>query len=315
VQPRKYRFRFLDASISRWYEFNLMQGKVQSAPGTQGQLKLASAQRCMRFTQIASEGGLLPRPIVRDSFRLQPAKRREMIIDFSKYIDGSKPDMGAIIYLANTLQMTTGRKPDGPGVPVPLLQFIVDVPLAQPDQSLIPGKLRDLPAVPTADQMKAMNIPTKTFVLKRSGGGTVDQQWAIEDGMGRGGFFDVLNPLATVTKGVPELWTIQNGGGGWAHPMHLHMEEHHVISRNGIPSGLTGSDALHPDDNSKEDVIALEPAESVVIYRNFRDFIGPYVAHCHNLAHEDHAMMFGWNIVNSPSNSSSSSSSGKTNGR
>jgi FtsP/CotA-like multicopper oxidase with cupredoxin domain len=30
------------------------------------------------------------------------------------------------------------------------------------------------------------------------------------------------------------------------------------------------------------------------MYRNFRTFTGKYVAHCHNLAHEDHAMMFGW---------------------
>jgi FtsP/CotA-like multicopper oxidase with cupredoxin domain len=35
----------------------------------------------------------------------------------------------------------------------------------------------------------------------------------------------------------------------------------------------------------------------VIIYRGFRDFTGPYVAHCHNLAHEDHAMMFGWEII------------------
>ena len=43
--------------------------------------------------------------------------------------------------------------------------------------------------------------------------------------------------------------------------------------------------------------IALDGGESVVIYRGFRDFVGPYVAHCHNLAHEDHAMMFGWEIA------------------
>ena len=36
---------------------------------------------------------------------------------------------------------------------------------------------------------------------------------------------------------------------------------------------------------------------SVILYRSFRDFVGPYVAHCHNLAHEDHAMMFGWSIT------------------
>jgi FtsP/CotA-like multicopper oxidase with cupredoxin domain len=57
-----------------------------------------------------------------------------------------------------------------------------------------------------------------------------------------------------------------------------------VLSRNGIPTPL---DPKHPDDNSREDVIALEPSEEVVMYRNFRTFVGPYVAHCHNLAHED----------------------------
>jgi len=292
VKRRKYRFRFLVASISRWYEFHLMQGKVQAAPGTQGQFTLAGAHQCMKFTQIASEGGLLPTPIVRDSFRLQPAKRREFVVDFTKYMDGSAVTAGDVIYLTNNLQMTTGRKPDGTGTPIPLLKIIVDGDPPQPDVSLIPAILHTLPALPKS----LVGVPTKTFVLKRGGGGSVDQQWAIEDGLGRGGYFDPLNPLARVKKGVPELWTIQNGGGGWTHPMHLHMEEHHVISRNGIPSGLNGSDPLHVDDNSKEDVIALEPGESVVIYRNFRSFTGQYVAHCHNLAHEDHAMMFGWNI-------------------
>ena len=56
-------------------------------------------------------------------------------------------------------------------------------------------------------------------------------------------------------------------------------------------------DAAHPDDVSKEDLVALDPGESVIIGRYFRDFVGKYVAHCHNLAHEDHAMMFGWEII------------------
>jgi FtsP/CotA-like multicopper oxidase with cupredoxin domain len=43
-------------------------------------------------------------------------------------------------------------------------------------------------------------------------------------------------------------------------------------------------------------VANLDPGESVTFYRNFRTFVGPYVAHCHNLAHEDHNMMFGWTI-------------------
>ncbi len=96
-----------------------------------------------------------------------------------------------------------------------------------------------------------------------------------------------------VKDGPGEIWQIDNGGGGWTHPLHLHMEEHRILSRN----GRTAPDAGHPDDVSKEDVIALEPSESTQIFRRFRDFTGPYVMHCHNLAHEDNAMMVGWSIV------------------
>ena len=80
------------------------------------------------------------------------------------------------------------------------------------------------------------------------------------------------------------------------HPFHLHMEEHRTVMRNGkIETSV--ADPGHPEDISREDLVALDPGESVIIYRGFRDFVGPYVAHCHNLAHEDHAMMFGWEIT------------------
>jgi len=75
--------------------------------------------------------------------------------------------------------------------------------------------------------------------------------------------------------------------------MHLHMEEHRVVARNGVLSPTT----RHPDDSGKEDVIALDPSEETVISPRSRTFCGPYVAHCHNLAHEDHNMMFGWEIL------------------
>jgi len=78
--------------------------------------------------------------------------------------------------------------------------------------------------------------------------------------------------------------------------MHIHMEEHQVTART---SGLgIASRPPHPEDPlGKEDVIAREPSEQTTIYRGFRTFLGNYVAHCHNLAHEDHNMMFGWCIT------------------
>ncbi|HSB79014.1 MAG TPA: multicopper oxidase domain-containing protein [Candidatus Methylomirabilis sp.] len=288
VKRRKYRFRFLDASISRIYEFKLMQGTVAAAPGTQGQYQLPNGQQCMRFTQIASEGGLLPAPIVRDSFQLWPAKRREVVIDFTKYQDGTPTKKGDVIYLVNTLQMTTGRKPDEPGDPgfdpnyrVPVLKFVVDT--SAKDQSVIPPTLRPLPSVPS--QAVLDSLPHRTFRFERSGGFGGEIQWLIN-----GLPFDPLNDLAAPKQNSGEVWTFENGGGGWVHPVHIHEEEHHVLQR-------VGSTRVHPDDTSKEDVVALDPGESVTFYRQFRTFLGKYVCHCHNLAHEDHAMMFGWKIV------------------
>ncbi len=102
----------------------------------------------------------------------------------------------------------------------------------------------------------------------------------------------ISNPgnIGNPKLGSDEVWTVINGGGGWVHPMHMHMEEHTVLIRENHTN-------IHPDDTGKEDVVNLDPGEHVTFFRRFRTFTGPYVAHCHNLAHEDHAMMFGWEIM------------------
>jgi FtsP/CotA-like multicopper oxidase with cupredoxin domain len=302
VTRRKYRLRFLDASISRIYELQLMhssRGPVAAkdmgytGDELQGQYRLTDATQCMKFVQIASEGGLLPKPIVRDSFELWPAKRREFIVDFTKYMDGTPTRKGDEFYLVDVMKMTTGRMWDSkdPNYKVPLVKIVIgdDPPENEPDLSIIPAKLRDMPdLVPGA--LAAVNdksIPT--FELQRgSSSADPEFEWMIN-----GKSFDPSNPQIAVKKDSAGVWRIRNGGGGWVHPMHLHMEEHRVVARN----GKIAPDARHPEDTGKEDVVALDPSEEVVISRRFRTFVGPYVAHCHNLAHEDHAMMFAWEIV------------------
>ena len=75
----------------------------------QGQYRLPDGTQCMKLVQIANDGGLLPKPIVRDSFELWPAKRREFIVDFTRFMDGTPTRKGDEIYLVNTMKMTTGR--------------------------------------------------------------------------------------------------------------------------------------------------------------------------------------------------------------
>ena len=313
VDRRKYRFRFLDCSVSRIYDFKLMsstQGPKSAASlgyngdELEGQYRIPDGQQCMKFTQIANDGGLLPFPIVRDNFELWPAKRREMIIDFTRYSDGTPTTKGDVIYLTNTMKMPNGRmwaassrfSPD-PKYLVPVLKFIIGD--SAPDNSQIPTSMRSLPPLPNNWQSLLDN--RLIFEVQRgSAGGEIE--WLIN-----GKPFDPttvgtslknkagLTPLAQQKKGSFNLWEIRNGGGGWVHPFHLHMEEHRVVMRNN--KDVTVSSPGHPDDIGREDLVALDPSESVIVYRGFRDFTGPYVAHCHNLAHEDHAMMFGWEIT------------------
>jgi FtsP/CotA-like multicopper oxidase with cupredoxin domain len=310
VKRRRYRFRFLDASVARVYKLMLMRSTAgpKPAPGVQGQYVLPDAEQCMQFTQIASEGGLLPETIVRNSFELWPSRRKEMVVDFTRYMDsaGTPTCKGDVIYLVNVTKMVDGRKDNDDRERVPILKIVIDGdppevdysdPALSPHRARVsPKPLRPLPDID-------FDAPREQFVLERGGtsGSFFDDEaskvlsrefeWLINDQP-----FDPCHPAALAEKGCPQIWRVRNEGGGWIHPMHFHQEEHRIIEKNGVKF-----DKVTPVDSddvfAKEDTISLGPNEEVVIYRNFRTFTGNYVAHCHNLAHEDHSMLFGWAIV------------------
>ncbi|HEY1571179.1 MAG TPA: multicopper oxidase domain-containing protein [Pseudonocardiaceae bacterium] len=319
VKRRKYRFRFLDASISRIYDFQLMTstGGPKSAASLgyggdelQGQYRIQDGQQCMQLMEIATDGGLLPTPQLRNNFELWPAKRREFIVDFTKFQDGSPTIKGDEIFLTNVMKMTTGRMWDSslrfspdPNYKIPMLKFVIGDDA--PDNSVmpVPGQtiLRDLPPVP--DNVDDLMDNRLIFEVQRGSAGG-ELEWLIN-----GEPFDpftilnsLKNPAGNTPPATPQMnsfniWEIRNGGGGWVHPIHLHMEEHRTLMRNGKSILPNNPDPGHPDDISMEDLAATDPSESVIIYRGFRNFTGPYVVHCHNLMHEDHAMMFAWSIV------------------
>jgi FtsP/CotA-like multicopper oxidase with cupredoxin domain len=318
VARRKYRFRFLDASISRIYEFKLMsstQGPKSSVSlgyggeELDGQYRIEDGQQSMKFTQIAVDGGLLPFAITRDSFELWPTKRREVIIDFTRYMDGTPTTKGDVIYVTNVMKMPTGRMwatasrfSLDPKYKVPVLKFVIGDNAPDDSQTPAPTKmLRPLPNLPA--NWRTMLDDRSIFEVQRGSAGG-EFEWLIN-----GEKFDPAtvgrslknragnSPLANEKKDSFHLWEIRNGGGGWVHPVHLHMEEHLTVMVNGKDVTGIGVDPGYPDAASKEDTIPLDPGMSTIIFRGFRDFTGPYVAHCHNLAHEDHAMMFAWSIV------------------
>ena len=249
VARRKYRFRLLDGSLARFYEFYLVNGTVDQS-----------------FYLIATDGNLLPAPISVTKVRMAPAERADLIIDFSKYPIGSK------LYIVNRMVQTSGKGPDGvqsPGDQV--MQFSVDRDAV--DNSLLPAKLRTLAPLNVAEA-----VVNRTFTFDKRNGA-----WVVN-----GAIFDAGTPAFTVKRGTAEIWTLQ-GGWGWAHPIHIHMDEGRIISRNGTTPP--------PEEQGRKHIYVLYPNDTVQVLVRFRDFVGKYMMHCHNAVHEDHAMMLRFDVV------------------
>jgi FtsP/CotA-like multicopper oxidase with cupredoxin domain len=225
------------------------------------------------MVQCSHDGNMLPRPLTVKNFRTAVAQRVDVIIDFSQLPSGTE------LYLVNCQEQTDGRGPTGKILPVALgqkiLKFVVDGTIdTKGDPSRIPEKFFDLPPIDRAEV-----VTERTFVFDRTNGG-----WSVN-----GKQFDPDVITANPRQGTAEIWNFVNNSGGWMHPIHVHFEEHQQISRNGKPPVA--------DEVAREDVVWLGHGESVKTFRRFRDFLGRYVAHCHNVVHEDHAMMFQWKIV------------------
>jgi FtsP/CotA-like multicopper oxidase with cupredoxin domain len=261
VQRRKYRFRFLNGSNARIYQIFLANGSGVKYP----------------MTQIATEGGLLAAPIRNISNVLvYMAERVEVVIDFSAF------PLGTELFFENRLQQDEGRKPDGLMSRGPqILKFIVDSdPPGGEDPSRVPDVLRPFEKICDADKQRAVR---RTFEFERTHGA-----WAINDQFAG----QLTRPMARVRLNQPEIWRLVNNSGGWWHPIHIHSEFHRVLSRNGRLPPLDERDGM-----AKKDTILLRDNESVEVYFNFRDHPGPWVFHCHNMEHEDMAMMARFDVV------------------
>jgi FtsP/CotA-like multicopper oxidase with cupredoxin domain len=256
VARRKYRLRLINGGPTRFYDFYLVHNGLVKP-----------------FTHIANDGNLLNYPLLnRLKLSLGMSERGDIIVDFSAFPIGSE------VYLVNRLLQTDTRKPSGPITPGDqVLKFIVNREPSEPDNSRVLTATTVLRELPPIDLTEV--AARRTWVFERTNG-----VWVVN-----GKIFNVNSIEANPKKGTAEIWTLRNGGGGWAHPVHIHFEEGRILTRNGLPPPVY--------ERGRKDVYVLMPNETVEVFMRFRDFKGKYVIHCHNLAHEDHAMMVRWDIV------------------
>ncbi len=265
VARRRYRFRLLNAGPSRYYQL-VLQNK-----GGNG---------LYPFTYIANDGNLLPFALTNQtSVRIVPAERADIVIDFARF------PVGTEMFIVNQLVQTSTRRPDrvlAPGTR--LLKIVVDRDPPVPDGSAVltsTTPLRPLRRLPTDAELA--KLPVRRFNFERAGG-----MWATN-----GRFFNVFAPEFTVPRGQYEIWEFFNLNDGWQHPVHVHFEEGRILSKS--VSGVNVPIPAH--EKGRKDVFNVGELMTLRVLVRFRDFAGKHVLHCHNLTHEDHAMMLRFDVA------------------
>jgi FtsP/CotA-like multicopper oxidase with cupredoxin domain len=293
VERRKYRFRILNASVSRFYKVALANASGVAQP----------------IIQIANDGNLLPHPVVLFELDEQGiAERYDIVIDFSAYSIGDK------LHLVNLCDhfdpesgKLNGKKPFqdltmaqalGGATPDPcvgrMLEFRVVRNPARPDLSRVADTLipnPDLSSIPVARE--------RVFEFKRDAAQTTADPvtsfmgpWGIATDGGISLAADFGRVSAAPRFGTREIWTLK-GGGGWDHPIHIHFEEGQILARDGSAANVPAWE------RGRKDVYRLHPAGSVTLTMQFRDWGGMFMEHCHNTVHEDNAMLLRWEIDDS----------------
>ena len=212
---------------------------------------------------IGTDGGLLPEPVPLKAFPLSMAERAEVIIDFSRYAPGTK------VFLLNTRE-----KPEL----AQLMRF--DVGKREADDAKVPARLTDPGFL---DRPKTPNIRTWEFRAGFSfSEGPPPIVWTIN-----GKRFDPDRSDAQIRLGEIELWRFRNEAPlrflGQPHNAHVHLAHFQILERNGKQ--------LMAHERGWKDTVTLEKGEEALVMLRFEQFRGRYLLHCHNLEHEDHAMM------------------------
>lgn len=271
VEPRKYRFRIVNGSDSRFYNLYMPNNIL--------------------FQQIGSDGGLLNSPLMISNLLVAPGERADVVIDFS-----DSALFGQTLVLRNNAPTPfPGGDSVAEATAGQIMAFKVTKTLQGTDNSVVPGTLRSVP-------IQALSNPktTRQLVLvedEDKHGGLMARL-----GTSAAGGLEFEAPVTENPKlNDTEVWEIINTTPD-AHPIHLHLVQYQVLNSQRYDTSLyevgdTASLKLvgnaikpAPRDRGWKDTYVMYPGEVTRIIAKF-EREGLYVWHCHILTHEDHEMM------------------------
>ncbi len=291
VEPRKYRFRLLNAANCRFYHLSLV-------PADECGNVVGNSTDAPIFHQIGSDSGLFTAPLPSQYLMISPGERFDVVIDFSQH-------KGMNLALLNNAAAPSPW--GGQLVARDVMLFKVKKPLSGTDTSELPNTLVPISPLTQAEAIRE-RVLSITEMARPSDGSTFigllgDKYWS-----------DPVteNPRA----GSTEIWSFVNTTED-VHPIHIHLVRFQVLNRQffdvnkyrqsseltywGAPREPEANERLawkdtvktYPDTVTR--VIAkfeLPATAKVATGKAFR-----YVWHCHMLEHEDNEMMRPYDVI------------------
>jgi spore coat protein A len=291
VEPRKYRFRMVNGSNSRFYHLTVVPADAGGKPN-------GAPAGAPPFIQIGSDGGLLPTPVRSHYVILSPGERFDMVVDFSGH-------RGANLAMTNDAPAPYTR--GGEIAATDVMLFKVTKPLSGTDTSAVPETLVPFPRLDPA-----LAVRERTLALTE-----MDRA---SDGYTMIGLLDNKHwddPISENPKaGTMEIWSFANTTGD-VHPMHLHLVQFQVINRQPFDAKtyletgkLVFTNIPIPPESSErpawKDTVKTYSGYVTRVIARFDLPAGTvvkpgdqfrYVWHCHVLEHEDNEMMRPYMIV------------------
>ncbi len=266
------RFRVLNAAIERSYNLGFSDGRT--------------------FYIIATDGGLVDKPVGVTRFLISPGERIEILINCAGQ-SGTSIDLKA--YNSTVSNFIGGGEnfPNGPFAnALGKKDFnILNIKIGAANSKAITS----IPNTLTTNQFlsAASASLTRTITFTDSAG--------VPNILGPNAFilgrkmFDIKYINHTVPLNNTEIWELKSSSI-FAHPFHIHDVEFYLLSRNGA--------AVPAYEQGWKDVVLVKGKETVQFIAKFDDFADathPFMYHCHISLHEDEGMM-GQFVVTNPTN-------------
>ena len=195
VATRTYRFRLLNGSNARIYNFALSTGA--------------------KFQLIGTDGGLLDAAVEVSSVLLSPGERAEVLVNFGGTAVGTEVFLQSNTFSGTDVQGKQTFK---------ILKFKVARQESDPFQ--LPALL-----MPIEKIAESQAVATRSFNIGHmmSHGGMGGMVMHPIDGK----TFDANRRDEVVNAGTTEIWEFDNTAGTETHPMHIHGVQFLVLSRTG----------------------------------------------------------------------------------